>query len=167
MDNSLLEVVYQAPDISTRSKEMSLRLIYDGDRKLSGIMTDRGVTYPKKPSWLITRAYYEFIFKMEYYASHGMPKSAAWIDQHLGPLSLERNFLGKNKYYHLRQWFRDELASNVRDILLDSRALAREYLDRKKVVKAVEVHLGGRENHTHLLNKLMTLELVNRLLFAR
>ncbi len=36
MDNFLLEVVYQAPEQSTRSKEISLRLISDGDRKLGG-----------------------------------------------------------------------------------------------------------------------------------
>jgi asparagine synthase (glutamine-hydrolysing) len=166
MDNLLLQVVYQAPEICTRSKEISLRLISDGDRRLSGIMTDRGVTYPKKLSWLVDRAYYEFIFKMEYYASHGMPRSAAAIDKRLGPLSLERVFLGRNKYYHLRQWFRDELASTVRDILLDSRSLARVYLNRKEVIKAVEAHLAGNANHTQIIDQLMTLELANRLLLG-
>ncbi|MCG7851773.1 MAG: asparagine synthase-related protein [Methanosarcinaceae archaeon] len=166
MDNSLLEAVYQAPDICTRSKEMSLRLIYDGDRRLSGIMTDRGVTYPKKPSWLMTRAYYEFIFKMEYYASHGMPRSAALIDRHLGPFSLERNYLGRNKYYHLRQWFRDELAPYVRDVLLDERTLSREYFNRHEVIKMVNAHTSGTENNTHAINKLLTMELTNRLLFS-
>jgi asparagine synthase (glutamine-hydrolysing) len=165
MDNALLEVVYQAPDACTRSNEMSLRLIYDGDRRLAGIMTDRGVTYPKKAIWLWARAYYEFIFKMEYYASHGMPRFAASIDKHLGPLSLERNFLGRNKYYHLRQWFRDELASYVRDVLFDEEALTREYLDRKEVITAVNAHLAGQENNTHVIDMLLTAELTNQLLF--
>lgn len=166
MDNSLLEVVFQAPDICTRTKETSLRLIYDGDKRLSGIMTDRGVTYPKKPGWIFSRAYYEFIFKMEYFASHGMPRSAAVIDQHLGPLSIERLFLGRNKYYHLRQWFRDELAPYVRDLLLDERTLTRDYLSRPEVIKAVNAHLSGHENHTHTIDKLLTMELAARLLFG-
>ena len=166
MDNTLLEAIYQAPDICTRTKETSLRLIYDGDRRLSGIMTDRGVTYPKRPSWLLTRAYYEFIFKMEYYASHGMPRSAAMIDSRLGPFSLERNFLGRNKYYHLRQWFRDELAPYVKAVLLDEKALSRDYLNRPEVSKAVQAHTSGRENNTHIIDKLLTMELTNRLLFS-
>lgn len=166
MDNALLEVVYQAPDACTRSNEMSLRLIYDGDRRLAGIMTDRGVTYPKRASWLWARAYYEFIFKMEYYASHGMPRFAASIDKHLGPFSLEHNFLGRNKYYHLRQWFRDELSSYVKDVLFDEKALTREYLDRQEVIKTVNAHLAGLENNTHAIDMLLTAELVNRLLFG-
>jgi len=166
MDNSLLEVVFQAPDICTRTKETSLRLIYDGDRKLGEIMTDRGVTYPKKPGWIVSRAYYEFIFKMEYYASHGMPRSAALIDRHLGPLSLERLFLGRNKYYHLRQWFRDELAPFVKDVLLDEITLSREYLNRHEVIKTVKAHASGAENNTHIIDKLLTLELTARLLFG-
>jgi asparagine synthase (glutamine-hydrolysing) len=164
MDNALLDVVYQAPDICTRTKETSLRLIYDGDRKLGAIMTDRGVTYPKKPGWILSRAYYEFIFKMEYYASHGMPRSAAMIDRHLGPLSLERLFLGRNKYYHLRQWFRDELAPFVKDVLLDEKTLSRDYLDRREVIKTVNAHAMGAENNTHIIDKLLTLELTTRLL---
>jgi asparagine synthase (glutamine-hydrolysing) len=166
MDNSLLEVIYQAPDACTRSKETSLRLIHDGDRRLGEMMTDRGVTYPKRATWLWERAYYEFIFKMEYYASHGMPRFAASIDKQLGPFSLERNFLGRNKYYHLRQWLRDELAPYVRDILLDERALSREYLDRHEVIQAVNAHIAGTENNTDVIDKLMTVELTHRLLFG-
>jgi hypothetical protein len=167
MDNALLDVVYQAPEISTRTKEMSLRLIYDGDRTLAGIRTDRGLTYPRRPSWPWIRAYYEFIFKMEYYASHGMPRFAATIDKHLGPLSLERHFLGRNKYYHLRQWLRDELAPYVREILLDQRTLSREYLNRREFIHIVEAHLAGEENHTFTLDKILTIELVNRHLLQR
>jgi asparagine synthase (glutamine-hydrolysing) len=166
MDNSLLDVVYQAPDICTRTKETSLRLIRDGDRKLAEIMTDRGVSYPKKPGWIVSRAYYEFIFKMEYYASHGMPRSAALIDKHLGPLSLERLFLGRNKYYHLRQWFRDELAPFVKDVLLDEKTLSRDYLNRREVIKTVTAHASGMENNTHIIDKLVTIELTARLLFG-
>ena len=129
-------------------------------------MTDRGVTYPKKATWILTRAYYELIFKMEYYASNGMPRYAASIDKHLGPFSLERNFLGRNKYYHLHQWFRDELAPYVKSILLDERALSRDYIDRRAVMKAVHGHMAGVENNTHEIDLLITLELIQRLLFS-
>jgi asparagine synthase (glutamine-hydrolysing) len=163
MDNALLEVIYQAPAECTESNFISLRLIHDGNPLLGGILTDRGVSYPRRPSWPLARAYYELIFKLEYYASHGMPTRLAAVDRRLGALSLERNFLGRNKYYHLRQWFRDELASYVRDILLDDRTLARDYLDRKMVIQAVSKHLAGIENTTHIIDKLIAIELTNRL----
>ena len=85
MDNALLEAMYQAPAECTESNLMSLRLIHDGNPLLGNILTDRGVSYPKRPSWPLTRAYYEFIFKMEYYASHGMPERLASLDRRLGP----------------------------------------------------------------------------------
>jgi hypothetical protein len=95
-----------------------------------------------------------------------MPRFAASIDKHLGPFSLEHNFLGRNKYYHLRQWFRDELSSYVKDVLFDEKALTREYLDRQEVIKTVNAHLAGLENNTHAIDMLLTAELVNRLLFG-
>lgn len=166
MDNSLLQVVYQSPATCTQTNLLSLRLISDGNRKLGEIMTDRGVSYPKKPSWLLTRAFYEFVFKMEHYASHGMPGFFASIDKHLGPLSLEHNFLGRNKYYHFRQWFRDELSAFVCSVIFDNAALSREYLIPGEVVKAVDAHIAGLENNTFTISKLITLELINRLLFS-
>jgi asparagine synthase (glutamine-hydrolysing) len=164
MDNAFLEIVYRAPEKCTQSRDISLRLIADGDRRLGEIMTDRGVTYPRKPSWIWTRAYYEFVFKMEYYASHGMPTFLASIDRRLGPFGLERNFLGRNKYYHLHKWFRDELAPYVRDILLSERALSRDHLERREVIRAVEAHIAGTENNTYAIDALLTVELTNRLL---
>lgn len=164
MDNALLEVLFEAPEESTRSRETSLRLIRDGDRGLAAIPTDRGVTYPKKPTWVLTRTAYELIFKLEYFASHGMPRHLASIDRRLGSLSMERNFLGRNKYYHLHQWFRDELAVYVKGLLLDGQALSRDYLDRDEAVKAINAHLAGSENNTFIIDELITLELIHRLI---
>jgi asparagine synthase (glutamine-hydrolysing) len=163
MDNALLKVTYQASESAVSSSQMSLRLIADGLPKLGRIMTDRGVTYPRSPAWPFARAYYEFLFKMEYYAGHGMPKIMAAADRWMGPLRIERIFLGRNKYYHLRQWLRDELAPYVRDILLDDSSLQRDYLDRKAVVRMVNSHLAGAENHTYTISQLLTLELAGRM----
>jgi hypothetical protein len=93
-----------------------------------------------------------------------MPRFAASIDKHLGPFSLERNFLGRNKYYHLHRWFRDERAPYVRDILLAERALSREYLEPHEVTRAVNAHIAGTENNTYVIDALLTMELTNRLL---
>jgi asparagine synthase (glutamine-hydrolysing) len=163
MDNALLKVTYQAPESAVCSSLMSLRLIADGSPILGRIMTDRGVTYPRSPIWPFARAYYEFLFKMEYYAGHGMPRKVAAVDKWMGPLRIERIFLGRNKYYHLRQWFRDELAPYVRDVLLNDQALRREYLDRSATDRAIRMHLAGGENHTYTISQLMTLEIASRM----
>ncbi len=166
MDNAILDLLYQAPDATTQSRETSLRLIRDGNRELSGILTDRGVTYPKRPTWILTRSYFEFIFKMEYYASHGMPRRLAAIDKRLGRMSLEKNFLGRNKYYHLRQWFRDELSHYVKDLLLDRYSLTRGYLDPGQAEGSIRAHVEGKENNTDVIDTLITLELVHRHIFS-
>ena len=166
MENSLLQVIYQAPDIHVKSMDFILRLIRDGEPGMADIMTDRGVTYPKKADWLVSRAYYELIFRLEYFASYGMPKSLTSLDRRLGPLSFERNFLGRNKYYHYRQWFRDQLAPYVKGILLDERTLSRSYFNRGNVIKALDAHLLGRDNNTDIIESLLTLELSNRLLLG-
>ena len=163
MDNALLKVTYQAPEPAVCSSLMSLRLIADGSPELGRIMTDRGVTYPRNPTWPLSRAYYEFLFKMEYYAGHGMPRMLAAVDKWMGPLRIERIFLGRNKYYHLRQWLRDQLAQYVRDVLFDEKAMRREYLNRRAVEKAIRMHVAGAENHTYTISQLVALEIASRL----
>lgn len=164
MDNAFLETLFEAPEELAGAAETSLRLIRDGNRSLAALPTDRGVTYPKNPAWIAMRAYHEFIFKMEYFASHGMPRHLARLERRLGPLSLERHFLGRNKYYHLHRWFRDELSVYVKDLLLGKLSISGEHLDQNEVEKAVRAHLAGTENNTDLINKLMTMELANRIL---
>ena len=79
------------------------------------------------------REYLEFTFKAEYAYDYGMPQPVARIDHAFSRLHLERLFLGRHKFYHFRVWYRDALANYVREMLLDSRSLARPSLERKRV----------------------------------
>ena len=63
----------------------------------------------------------------------------------------------------VRVWYRDALAQYVREILLDSRSLARPYLERSGVEEIVRGHLKGNRNYTNEIHQLLTLELVHRL----
>ncbi|HOW84897.1 MAG TPA: asparagine synthase-related protein [Candidatus Aminicenantes bacterium] len=164
LDNDLLELIYRAPAAIEDWTGLSLRLIAAGDPRLGALPTDRGLTWPRRPGGGLVHAYYELMFRLEYLASHGMPKRLAGLDRRLGPFGLEGLFLGRNKYYHLRQWFRDELAGFVRRIALDPRTLRRDYLDGPAVRAAVEKHLAGVENHTQAINKIITLELANEII---
>jgi asparagine synthase (glutamine-hydrolysing) len=93
-----------------------------------------------------------------------MPHWVARIDRALSPLRLERLFLGRHKFYHFRIWYRDALSAYIREMLLDSRTLSRPYLERRRVEALVRAHLTGRQNHTVPIHKLLTLELLHRLL---
>jgi asparagine synthase (glutamine-hydrolysing) len=117
------------------------------------------------PAWAaaMQRAYLDFTFKAEYAYDYGMPQAVVNVDHVLSGLHLERLFLGRHKFYHYRVWYRDKLSSYIREMLLDSRALARPYLNRNVLESVVKGHLEGTHNHTTTIHKLLTLEHFHRL----
>ncbi|MGB9234314.1 MAG: asparagine synthase-related protein [Terriglobales bacterium] len=164
LDNDIVRTVFRAPQSVLTSNDISLRLIADGDTTLRKLRTDRGVG-GNGSRWvaMAKRGYLEFTFKAEYAYDYGMPQWVARVDHTLAPLHLERLFLGRHKFYHFRVWYRDVLAAYVREMLLDSKSLARPYLDARGARKMVEGHLGGGRNYTSSIHKLLTLELIHRI----
>jgi len=162
LDNDVVKCAYRAPRSSAIAVNAKARaqLIRDGNPALAKIRTDRGSggLNSKFMHW-----YLEFFFKAEYAYDMGMPQWMARIDHILAPLHLERIWLGRHKAFHFRVWYRDHLHDYVRQMLLDSRALARPYVTRKGVEQAVNGHLRGDRNYTDELHRLLTLELAHRL----
>jgi asparagine synthase (glutamine-hydrolysing) len=164
LDNDLVRTVFRAPASACTSDDVSLRLIEDGDPSLMWIRTDRGLAGKHRPlAAAVSRSLLEFTFKAEYAYDGGMPQWVARIDHFLSPLRLERLFLGRHKFAHFRVWYRDELSSYVREMLLDARTLSRPYLERKTVELVVKGHLKGNQNYTDEIHKVLTLELLHRL----
>lgn len=164
LDNEVVKMVFRAPSSALESNEASLRLISDGNRELSGVPTDRGLGGDQgRLSETVRRAFLEFQFKAEYAYDMGMPQWMAKMDHALSALDLEQLFLGRHKVFHFRIWYRDALASYIREVLLDSRSLSRPYLDRRRVAEVVEHHLKGDRNYTNEIHRLLTLELIHRL----
>jgi asparagine synthase (glutamine-hydrolysing) len=171
LDNEVVKVAFRAPEAKIERKDVfeekdgCVRLIGDGSSVLRQIPTDRGLAGPPGSLHVkLLRAWLEFTFKAEYAYDYGMPQWVAKIDHFFSPLHLERLFLGRHKFAHFRVWYRDALSGYVRDILLDSRTLARPYLNRQGVESVVRGHLKGDRNYTAEIHQLLTLELVNRLL---
>lgn len=162
LDNQFVRTVFRAPKYLR--EDVRLRLIRDGDPALASLRTDRGIGGNSGPlASAAARSMMEFTFKAEYAYDYGMPQWVSRIDHILSPLHLERLFLGRHKLLHFRVWYRDALSDYVRQMLLDSRTLSRPYLERKGVEAIVRGHLGGGENHTTAIHKLLTLELLHRL----
>jgi Asparagine synthase (glutamine-hydrolyzing) len=165
LDNDFVRAVFRAPESACADNQVSLRLIADGDPELARIRTDRGVIGDASGLRAsAVRGLLNLTFKAEYAYDYGMPQWVACIDHLFSSLHFERIFLGRHKFYHYRVWYRDALANYVREMLLDSRALSRPYLERRVLTAIVQGHLQGGLNHTSDIHRLLTLELTHRLL---
>lgn len=163
LDNDFVRTAFRAPQSATANNDLRVRLIGDGSTALQRIPTDRGFAGNSGPHAWALRNFLEFTFKAEYAYDYGMPQWLAGLDHFFSPLKLERLFLGRHKLYHYRVWYRDILASYVQEMLLDSRTLARPYLERKGVEAIVRGHLKGNRNYTTEIHRLLSLELLHRL----
>lgn len=160
LDNDLVQTVYRAPQVPNINQDSRVRLLVSGNPAIGALRTDRGT---RGLNSVITRAALEFSFKAEYAYDYGMPQWLAKADHLVAPLHLERLWVGRHKIFHFRPWYRDQLAQYVRDVLLDSRSLARPYLNRRAVSDIVTGHLSGTRNYTLEIHRLLTLELAHRL----
>lgn len=164
IDKGLISILNKASlDLREYSRFIRLELPCLGNPILAMIETDLG--YRCCNSSLINRfnnMIYNISFKAEYAYDHGMPNWLALFDYILKPLHVEKMFLGRNKYYHFRVWYREKLSNYIKEILLDSKTLKRPYIDKRKVERIVFDHLKGIRNHTFEIHKLLTLEFINR-----
>ena len=160
LDNDVVRTVYRAPGPIEINEQGRPRLVQEGNPSLASLRTDRGI---RGVNNILTRGFLEFFFKAEYAYDYGMPQWLAQIDHLFSPLHLERVWLGRHNLFHFRIWYRDCLANYVREMLLDSRSLARPYVDPAGVRRIVEGHLKGNRNYTTEIHRLLTLELTHRL----
>ncbi|MBS3917367.1 MAG: hypothetical protein KG012_00625 [Deltaproteobacteria bacterium] len=165
MDIDLVALMYRAPMNVRNNMELTLRLIADGNPTLGAMPSDRGFGGDKKfPLSTLIEQYYEFLSKAEYAYNYGMPQWLAKIDYIFMFMHFEKLFLGRHKFAHFRLWYRDELADYIKSILLDEKSLGRPYLNSKTVEKMVQGHTKGNRNYTTEIGKVLTLELIHRLL---
>jgi asparagine synthase (glutamine-hydrolysing) len=165
LDNDFVSLMYQASTDLALSKQLSLRLIADGNKDLARVPTDRGLLPQPIPGITkLQHQYQEFMFKAEYAYDYGMPQWMAKLDYLFMFMHFEKLFLGHHKFYHFRIWYRDKLADYIKAILLDEKTLNRPYLNRKIIEKIVKEHTKGYSNYTIEISKIITAELIHRLL---
>lgn len=163
LDNDFVKTVFRSPAEALTGNDISLRLIADGKPSLLGIPTDRGLAGKRAPlAQKVSRARLEFLFKAEYAYDMGMPQWLAQTDHSLAALHLERLLLGRHKTFHFRIWYRDFLASYLREILLDPRSLSRSWVEPKHLEAMLTQHIRGTRNYTNEIHKALSLELIAR-----
>jgi asparagine synthase (glutamine-hydrolysing) len=163
LDNELVPFAYQIPDGTATNQTLNLRLAADCCPALEGLPTDRGNSH--RPGWIPLTAWEwwrEFLPRVEYVYDYGMPDWFARVDRVLSPLQLDRQFLGRQKYYHYRRWYRHELASFVKEVILDPSTLSLPFLNRTAVERNVMAHVSGQGNYTLEIHKLLALAFIQR-----
>ena len=164
LDNDLVALAFQSSPENLMSLEPSLRLIAEGRPNLARIPTDRGVTFQN--GTLLSkgrRAFHEFAARAEYAYDYGMPDWLARLDSLFG-VSLERFFLGRQKFCHFRSWYRTVLAASIKEMLLDRGSYSRGYVKGGTLEPMLSEHTAGRRNWTLEIHKLVSLELIHRTL---
>jgi asparagine synthase (glutamine-hydrolysing) len=163
LDHELLALAYRAPEGLTLNRALAYRVSAESAPALAGLPTDRGLGFkpgivPDK-TWRWIR---EFMPRAEYVYDYGMPQWLARVNWALAPLRLEKLFLGRQKFFNFRPWYRHELAGYVKEMLLDARTLGRPYLQGRRVEQIVREHTSGRGNYTREIHKLLSSELLQR-----
>jgi len=165
MDNDLVRLTYQAPLDTRSSFETRFRLIEDNNPDLYKIITDRGTAGNHNLLFSGCARFFAYaLFKAEYVYLHQLPHWMVKLDSALRPFHPERLLVGLYQLGQYRLWFRDELSGYVQDILLDDRTAKRPYVNRVFLEKLVREHTNGDSNYTAEINKMITAELIYRLL---
>jgi asparagine synthase (glutamine-hydrolysing) len=165
MDNDLVRLAYRAPQHVLNTKELSLRLIQDGNQSLLNIRSDMGFGGTKDNVIALgIQLFYSTVFRAEWYYNTATPHWMVKLEKTLAPLHLEGLILGRNKIEHHRKWFQNELSDYLQDVLLDRRAVNRPFLNEKSLTEIVNGHVRGEKNYLNEINKILTVELTYRLL---
>jgi asparagine synthase (glutamine-hydrolysing) len=166
MDNELVKLVYQAPPHLLKDEELSIAIVSRYKPNLLEIPTDRGLLCSDSRFRSMTRQLHrKALIKAEYWSSHGMPNWLAAISRYGIGKSLEKSFLGRNKFQHFRTWLQHELASYVEAVLYrDFRTNLEEYIDFSRVKKMLHDHIDGKRNFAEEIDTVTTLVLTERLL---
>ena len=174
LDNNFVKVLYQAPPGALDSPEhkpsFHLYVIKNNNPKLLKIRTNAGIlgdstSFLSKPAEITYRVLSKFDKalnwdKLPYSAHHWIAR----LDYLLSPIHAARLFLGFEYYHHHRLWFRNELSQYLKDMLLDSRTLNRPYWNKNFVKKVVHDHIYGRGSYLPEIRKILTIELIHRIL---
>jgi asparagine synthase (glutamine-hydrolysing) len=167
LDNEVVGLCYQAPE-TCNGFALAEAIISHCRPDLLTIPTDRG--FLGLDGALIRagrRVYREALFKAEYLISHGAPDWVVRRSNLLRLLRLEKKLLGRHKFYHFRQWLREDLAEYVRETLFGYRSSGiKTYFAPERLEQNVKDHLNGRRNCTEEIDMMLTVALTFNLFVA-
>jgi asparagine synthase (glutamine-hydrolysing) len=163
-NNELVRTAYRAPANGELTNDVRVQIIRAGNPALSAIRSDLGFAGRGGPiASLASQLFHRATMRAEYACEHGNPRWVSQLDRALLGRRLEKTFVGIHKFAHFSLWYRKELSSYVREMLLDKRTLDRPYLQADAIEPMVRNHLNGSINSTPTIHKLISLEHIHRL----
>jgi asparagine synthase (glutamine-hydrolysing) len=166
MDNELVALVFQTPDILRRSSQPALRLIRDNNAILDKIPTDMGFNGDKPGiATSLRRLYAKVSFKIDYMHSEGLPSFLAPVDPLFRGVTSALGILGMHKFLHYRSWYREELAPYANDMLASARVRESPFWNQDVLRHIARQHRDGRKNLVLEISAVLTVEAIERLLF--
>jgi asparagine synthase (glutamine-hydrolysing) len=166
LDNELVALAFQTPDIFRRSSRPALRLVRDNSSILDKIPTDmgyKGDNYGIATS--LRRLFARVTFKIDYMQNEGLPDLLAPADPIFRGVTSSLGILGLHKFLHYRTWFRQELAAYANDVLASARVRENRFWNQDFLRQVAGRHRAGRKNYVMEISAILTMESIERLLF--
>ena len=164
LDNSLVKLAFQAPELSRKSPAAALRLIASGHERLGQTATDLGVSCGiRSPLDIVRRIARKISFKMDYWDKEGLPPKLAVLDA-CQPLFERSGFLGQHKFLPYRRWFKNELLEVVDRATKRAASGHQPWWNPTVVTRIATDHASGRANRLREINTILTLDTIERLL---
>lgn len=162
LDNHLVRLLYQAPE-GCDGFVLSRSIIGHFRPDLLKIETDRGYL-GAGGRWrrFLRHGFREVVFKAEYYANNGFPVQLKLLAGILPQNFYENIFLGRNKFYHFRKWFRQGWASDyVIEKILSRRTRLLDLVSGKAIDQLIAGYRKDGELDIDEVDKLLTLSLAS------
>lgn len=166
LDNQLVALAYQAPEVVPTSADFTLSLISANNPSLSKIPTDMGGL--GEANWLaatLRRIFSKTVCKVDYLRNEGLPRRLSRFDSLLTELSSTFRIAGLHKYLQYRIWFQRELADYVNRVTKDALVRHQSFWDWRFVEDMASAHTTGHKNYVREIDVVITLAAVERLLF--
>ena len=166
LDNELVALAYQVPAPLRKSPFPALRLINAENAVLGAIPTDRGFIGDQAGlGILFRRLFAEATCKLSYYSNEGLPRFASPLDRLFRNVTARLGISGLHKYLHYPNWFRNELAGHLQDVLARPQVRQNGHWNPHFIGRMADEHIAGRKNWGLEINAVLTMEAVERLLF--
>ncbi len=171
LDNEFVRVLYKAPSRSLDyGTEFQLALIAKYNPKLLSIPTTgtHGGSRSKVINCLLKNYFKYLMIADKIYIRERIPYSMThWVgrlDYLLAPLHADRLIMGFTDFRRYRVWYRDHLASYLRETLLCRKTYERPYWNKAYLEKVVQGHIKGRGTYLREIRKVLQMELIHRVL---
>ncbi|HEV2329078.1 MAG TPA: asparagine synthase-related protein [Verrucomicrobiae bacterium] len=166
LDNELVALAYRTPFSLRKSSDPAVRFIRNNDKTVARIPTDMGYLGPaSSPAAVFNRVAAKVLFKFDYHYNHGLPLKLSAFEPAFRPVAACLQHFGTHRFLRYHTWFRNELASYVRDSLTDAQTLQSPFWNANFLKRMADEHISGRKNYSEEINAVLTLAAVERLLF--